>query len=524
MADHSSLDISSTDIARQRSRPVDKTPEPEDAACHQSDEIAEEKPADVPPDGGYGWVCVACSACINANTWGVNSTYAVFLSYYLSHDIFTNSSHLVYAFTGGLSMSCALLIAPLVTHLVHLYGNRFVLNIGLFLQTGAFIGASFATQQWHIFLSQGVCFGWGMGFLFIGSVGITPQWFLRRRSVANAIAAAGSGIGGLTYSLATGAMLPKIGLGWSFRVLGLCTFVINAIAANLLRDRNKATGSQYRAFHLPLFKLPEFLLLQAWGALSLLGYVVVLFSLPNYALSIGLTAKQGSIVGAVLNLGQALGRPIVGLMSDRWGRINIAFICTVVCSVLCFALWIPTQSMGLLTFFALIVGTVAGTYWTTVVPVCAEVIGLQELPSGLSLTWVLMVPPTTVSEPIAVLLKDDSRGGSAYLYAQIFAGVGYLLGAGCLWIVRGWKMGENEIAEKKRVVAEAETAGRGMKVGGESAVHVEKKVGEGEESNVTAAQDRGSGSAVSNPAASAVDERLWSPALLTRRMITWSRV
>ena len=29
--------------------------------------------ADVPPDGGYGWVVTSCVFLINANTWGVNS-------------------------------------------------------------------------------------------------------------------------------------------------------------------------------------------------------------------------------------------------------------------------------------------------------------------------------------------------------------------------------------------------------------------------------------------------------------------
>lgn len=28
---------------------------------------------DVPPDGGYGWVCVVCCFWINAHTWGINS-------------------------------------------------------------------------------------------------------------------------------------------------------------------------------------------------------------------------------------------------------------------------------------------------------------------------------------------------------------------------------------------------------------------------------------------------------------------
>ena len=31
------------------------------------------KVADVPPDGGYGWVCVAAVFMVNAHTWGLNS-------------------------------------------------------------------------------------------------------------------------------------------------------------------------------------------------------------------------------------------------------------------------------------------------------------------------------------------------------------------------------------------------------------------------------------------------------------------
>ena len=31
------------------------------------------KEVDVPPDGGYGWICVACVFLINTHTWGVNS-------------------------------------------------------------------------------------------------------------------------------------------------------------------------------------------------------------------------------------------------------------------------------------------------------------------------------------------------------------------------------------------------------------------------------------------------------------------
>jgi hypothetical protein len=53
-----------------------------------------------------------------------------------------------------------------------------------------------------------------------------------------------------------------------------------------------------------------------------------------------------------------------------------------------------TDAIKVLIFYALIGGTVAGTYWATVAPVTAEIVGLQELPAALSITWVIIGAPT----------------------------------------------------------------------------------------------------------------------------------
>ena len=234
-----------------------------------------------------------------------------------------------------------------------------------------------------------------MGFLFVGSVGIIPQWFTKKRSLANGIGTAGSGLGGMMYSLATNAMIDRLGVEWALRILGILAFVVNCSCAMLIRDRNKAVGSTQLAFDYALFKRPAFLFLLGWGFFSMMGYIVLLFSLPNYATSIGLSAKQGSIIGAVLNLGQGLGRPLVGIFSDKAGRINLAGLCTFVAGLFCLVIWIFAKSFGVLVFFAIIVGTVAGTFWTTIGPVGAEVVGLKELPSALSIVWIVLVLPTT---------------------------------------------------------------------------------------------------------------------------------
>lgn len=432
-------------------------------------------------------------------------SYGVFLSYYLSHDVFPNTTALSYAFTGGLSISCALLVAPLATYLIQILGTRFVLNVGVFFETLSLIGSSFATQKWHIFLSQGVCFGWGMGFLFVGSVGITSQWFLKRRSVAQGITAAGSGLGGLIWSLAVGAIIPRLGLAWAFRILGIIACGVNLVCANLLRDRNKLVGSRLTAFHFPLLRRPEFLLFLGWGVFSMLGYVALLFSVANFALSVGLTSHQGSIVSALLNLGQALGRPPVGMFSDRLGRINIATLLTFLCGLFCLVIWIFADSMGVVCFFAVLVGTVAGTYWATVSPVLAEIIGLRDLPSGLSITWLTLVAPCTVSEAIALNLRThDAHGGTSYLHVQIFTGFVYVGASVCLWLVRGWKVGELERAEQRR---------------GESVAREAPLT-----SNEGQKQDRPATIASVSTSAGATDAQLWAPFSLVRRMVAFKRV
>jgi MFS family permease len=334
-----------------------------------------------------------------------------------------------------------MLVSPLATWLTGHSSTRTTLVVGIFLQTVALIGASFANRIWQLFLSQGLCFGWGMGFLFVGSVGVIPQWFTTKRSLANGVGAAGSGLGGLIYSLAAGAIIQRISLGWAFRILGIVSCAVNVTCALLIRDRNKAVQARHIGFDYTLFKRYEFCLLSGFGFFSMLGYIVLLFSLPNYANSIGLTAKQASVIGAVLNLGQGLGRSPIGYWSDSFGRINMAGTMTFASAVFALVIWINAHSYGVLIFYALIGGTVAGTYWAVVAPVTAEVVGLKDLPAALSITWLNLVLPDTFSEPIA--LEIVSRTGG-YLGAQLFAGCMYIAAAICMWLLKAWKVGEME--------------------------------------------------------------------------------
>ncbi|OLN97969.1 putative transporter MCH2 [Colletotrichum chlorophyti] len=395
-------------------------------------------------EGGYGWVVVGCVFLINAHTWGLNSSYAVFLAYYLNSGAFPGATPIALAFVGGLSFSVALLIAPIVTFCIPRIGTQPTLGIGVVVQSAALIGASFTTQMWHLLLSQGVGFGIGMGFTFNSTVGVVPQWFIIRRSFANSLATAGSGFGGLIYSLATNAMIHNIGLPWAFRILAILSFVVNGACCMLMKDRNKALGSVHIAFHKDIFKRIEFWLFVAWGFFGLFGYVISVFSLADYAQTVGFSASNGALISALFNLSQGIGRPLIGLGSDRFGRINVAGLGTLIAGLATFFLWIFTsKSFAGLVVFSLF-GAFAGVLWPTVGPVGAEVVGIQLLPSALSIFWIILVIPATFAQPIALAIKGS--GIDAYLNVQLFTGFMYIAAFISIWFLRVWKIRELENA------------------------------------------------------------------------------
>lgn len=114
------------------------------------------------------------------------------------------------------------------------------------------------------------------------------------------------------------------------------------------------------------------------------------------------------------------------------------------------AIWINAKVYGVLIFFSIICGTVAGTFWATIAPVTAEVVGLKDVASALNLLWLSIIPPATFSEPIALQIFT---GTGSYLGTQLWTGLMFIAAAACMFVLRGWKLGE--IKEIARVVDES---------------------------------------------------------------------
>ncbi|MCJ1424063.1 hypothetical protein MMC29_001950 [Sticta canariensis] len=140
-------------------------------------------------------------------------SYPVFLAYYLGADHFLGFPTCDYAFIGEINFGVTMLTAPIVTVLTRKFGMQSQIPLGADMLCGGFVSASYTTRIWHLYLTQGVLVDLCVDFIYIPTVPVVSQWFLKRRSLASGVSAAGSGVGGLIFSLATGPMIRNIRLG-----------------------------------------------------------------------------------------------------------------------------------------------------------------------------------------------------------------------------------------------------------------------------------------------------------------------
>jgi hypothetical protein len=235
--------------------------------------------------------------------------------------------------------------------------------VGMLLQCAGFISASFATRIWQLHISQGILIGCGIGFLYIPALPILSQWFVQKRSLANGISAAGSGVGGAAFTWGTEAIIQRWSICWALRITGCIVLGAHVIAITVIRDRNHSIKPTQLGFDTTLLRQRGVILLLAWAFISMFGYVVLLFSLSDFALSIGLSRAQATDIIGLLNVGTAVGRPIIGIASDRWSRIDTAGALTLLCGLSCFAFWLPATYYGLTVFFAILCGAILGVFW-----------------------------------------------------------------------------------------------------------------------------------------------------------------
>lgn len=399
-------------------------------------------------DKGYCWViCLSCFL-LNFCTWGMNSGFAIFFSVYLNNGTFANATKVDYAAIGGLAFGTTLIFAPFINYLQGAIGVRTTIIVGNCFQFTSLMLASWCTKLWQLYLTQGLMQSVGLALISLPGLTILPQFFKEKRVLAGGIATAGSGAGGIVFNLGMQKIVEVRTVFWALRAQSIISFGLVWIAIALFKTRSKQHEIQFTFFDKQVASSFGFWLACLYVITCMFGYVVVLYTLANFTTSLGYSEHQGSIASAMIQAGSVLGRPLVGLLADKYGATTLAFESYLLSAIFTLAMWIPTRNFATVVAYGVIIGAIMGTIWGTIAPLLARLVGIRKMNVTFSMLWTLLGMSGVASPVIGVSLVRGEGGEpepNQYVDCCIFAGVAFAVCALSLFLLRGYILARDVI-------------------------------------------------------------------------------
>ncbi|KAI9494789.1 major facilitator superfamily domain-containing protein [Zychaea mexicana] len=340
------------------------------------------------------------------------------------------------SFVGTFCLIFSNCMGPVAQILNSIWGTRVVLLLGtLFVAVGVII-AGFSTQIWHLYLTQGVCFGIGVSFMYVTIMAVAPQYFDRKRGFALGLIASGSGIGGLIMPFIMTPINRSLGGGWTYRVVGFVCLACDLLACILVKDRIPRPRMRKRLrdiIKFDVFKNGSFRIWCLGATMQMVGYFIPFFFVPSHATYLGLSDSEGSSLVAVSCAMNFVGRIVCGFLADKLGNVNTNIIYLVIAGLSNFLIWTFAYTYGTLMAFMAVFGFTCGSYFTLVSPITAAILGMEKFPTGLSM--VLLSNCVAVFGPNISSAIESAVNSEPFFSYKMFAGVAYILAASVmLWL------------------------------------------------------------------------------------------
>ncbi|KAK9693242.1 hypothetical protein K7432_013998 [Basidiobolus ranarum] len=393
----------------------------------------EKDQSDAPLDGGPGWLVVAGSFLCQWVIFGYNFTWGIYEDYYYREVFQEKVSISALALVGTVGTALIVVLGPINGPLIDRFGYRKLVGLGSILLPLGILLASFATELWHLFLTQGVLYGIGASFVFFPSVGIIAEWFSKKRGLASGIAVSGTGVGGLVLGPLTHKLIDIVNVAWTLRIIAIHAFVFLVIATFLIRGRIERP---HRPFQLDfsLLKDNRFVVLLATTFVEYFAYVIPFFLTPEYCVYIGLGSSTGGLFVGLMSGANAVGRIVFGFIADKYGNTITMTCCTFLAGISILVLWSFSQGYALMCVFVLAYGFFGGGFVSLLPVVTAQVTGVQKLGNALGLVFATTIVGNLVGTPITTALKGTAgEGRMTYIPAILFSGFITLSAACCLF-------------------------------------------------------------------------------------------
>lgn len=315
---------------------------------------------------------------------------------------------------------------------------RALITTGAIMIPFGFMMTSLCKEYWQTVLAQAFCIGIGNGCLFVPSVAILPQYFLKKRAFANGIATSGSSFGGIIYPIVFRQLYPKIGFGWATRVLGFICLSTVWFSVAVMRVRVLPAHKRHLT-DLGAFKEPPYALFCFGMFFGFLGFYGVCYYIQPYAIQAGLVDENlGFYLLPVLNAASIAGRIVPNFLADFLGPLNVLTPATLITGTLALC-WIGIHNKPGIIAFAALYGFFSGVFVSLPPPALVTLTpDLRKLGTRMGQSFAVASVALLIGAPIAGAIL---RATGNYLGFQLFCGVSIFAGGALMVAARFYKVG-----------------------------------------------------------------------------------
>ncbi|NXN33168.1 MOT6 protein, partial [Nycticryphes semicollaris] len=413
-------------------------------------------------DQGWAWMVLLAAVLLQGLTLGFPSCIGVFFTD-LQHDFQASNSEtswfpsiMVAVLHGG---------GPLCSILVKRFGCRFAVMLGGLLSGVGMVSSSFCKSISQLYLTAGLITGLGSCFSFQAGVTVLGYYFVRWRTLANAIASTGVSLGFTLWPLLSQYLLDEMGWRNTFLIFGgillnccVCGAIMRPVqltSGSPLQSPKPAEepGRQAEVAQLSNGTSPHpelqqqtrrtacFQLLQKYLAFDIFcqnkGYQIYTigvtwmmmgFALPHvylvpYAIQNGVEERRAALLISVIGFINIFIRPLTGLLSGHrvftGRRIYLFSLAVLLCGLSNFICVISAEFSVLIIYCVILSIAMSGVGALTF-QVLMDVVEMDRFSSALGLFTVLESITLLIGPPLTGLLVDITSDFHYVFYNSSF--------------------------------------------------------------------------------------------------------
>ncbi|CAO2649186.1 Nn.00g101350.m01.CDS01 [Neocucurbitaria sp. VM-36] len=394
-----------------------------------------------PPDGGVvAWTQVLCAWFAIMNTWGFVNSFGAFQPYY--ETILPEPASTI-SWIGSIQAWLLFFVGMFSGRALDRGWFRPTVALGIAIHLLGIFTLSAAKTYWQLLLTQGLCTGIGGGIFFVPIMGLCSTYFSTHRGIAIGIVTTGNSAGGIIYPVVVRQLLPRIGFGWTVRVLGFINVASLAIVIAFMKPRLPPRKSGSLIEWEALKDTPYVLHVLGMSFLMPPIYCVFYYiaSFARDTLSMPYTTSLNLVI--ILNGVGLPARVLPGFIADRYlGVLNVLTLC-LISNVLILFSWLAVHSIPAYYVWTVFYG-VFGAAFQSLFPttIAAYSSDITKTGTRLGMAFGVMGFAALVGGPLSGALLQ--AGGGRYEVPIAWAGASTVVGTGLCVSARcvkfGWKV------------------------------------------------------------------------------------